>query len=274
MVVHTANIIHATSLFQSDNMGNNSDKENKQRGCILHNTIQIFCTNNQAGDTSLNILDSPPQAVQGCIIILGQHDNPQVFTAGQPIIHSIIQIQGDDISMHPLHDPKTSSDATSSTTDVAQLLIIQNSEIGMAPFEELDFLAPPQPATPYEPYPGSPLPNFDYWPCMPTPEFIKELGVMPGDEWLHNIKGLSPTHDYSIPGLGGRAIQAPFYKYDFLSDYPKILLSQGHNCLQHLHPLRVREDPYPWRVLTQKEAYTFYPAEMFTPMVDFTIHQE
>jgi hypothetical protein len=81
-------------------------------------------------------------------------------------------------------------------------------------------------------------------------------------------------HSYTIPGLGGRMVEAPFYKYNFLPDYPELLLSWGCNCLQHSRPLRVREDPYPQRVLTQKEAYTFYPREMFTPMINFTIQQE
>jgi hypothetical protein len=103
--------------------------------------------------------------------------------------------------------------------------------MGMVLFKELDFLVPSRPMTPYEPYPGSPPPNFNYQPHMPTPKVIEEPGVIPGDEWLRNIEGLSPMHDYSIPRLGGRTIQAPFYRYDFLPDYPEILLSQGRNCL-------------------------------------------
>jgi hypothetical protein len=155
-----------------------------------------------------------------------------------------------------------------------QLLIIRNPEISMAPFEEPDFLRPPRPAIPYKPYPGSPPPDFDYRPHMPTSELVEELGVIPGDNWLHNVKGLSPVHSYTIPGLRGRMVEAPFYKYNFLPNYPKVLLLWGYNCLQHLCPLRVTEDPYPQRVLTQKEVYTFYLGETFTPMVNFAIHQE
>jgi hypothetical protein len=66
-------------------------------------------------------------------------------------------------------------------------------------------------------------------------------------------------------------VETPFYRYDFLPDYPKLLLSQGCNCPSHLRPLRAREDPYPHRVFTSKEAYTFFPGEMFTPKVDFAI---
>jgi hypothetical protein len=159
--------------------------------------------------------------------------------------------------MHPPHDPKADSSAMLSTVDVNQPLAICNPKILVAPFQELDFLRPPRPVMPYEPYPGLLPPDFNYRPCTLTPEFVKEPGIIPGDDWLHNIEGLSLEHPYTIPRLGGRPVEAPFYKYDFLPNYPKLLLSWGHNCLQHSHPLRVREDLYPQRVLTQKEAYTF-----------------
>jgi hypothetical protein len=127
--------------------------------------------------------------------------------------------------MHPPHDPDTSSLATLSTVDVDQPLAIRNPKIPVALFPEPDFLRPPQPATPYKPYPGSPPPDLDYCLCTPTPEFIKEPRVIPGDDWLHNIKGLSPVHSYTIPGLGERMVEAPFYKYNFLPDYSELLLS-------------------------------------------------
>jgi hypothetical protein len=155
--------------------------------------------------------------------------------------------------------------------DVDQLLIIRNLEM---PIQELDFLQPPQAATPYEPYPGSPPPNFDYHPHMPTPEVMEEFGVIPGDDWHRNIEGVVPQHNYTIPGLEGRPIEAPFYRYDFVPNYPELLLSRGRNCPSHSHPLRAREDPFPRRVLTSKEAYTFFPGETFMLMVDFAIQQE
>jgi hypothetical protein len=105
MAVHTTNIIHAISMFQSDNVGNDSDEECKRRGQILCHTVQIFYNNGQAGDASPNILDLLPRAVQGHILIAGQHDEaPQAFTVEQAIIHGIIQIYKDNISMHPPHD--------------------------------------------------------------------------------------------------------------------------------------------------------------------------
>jgi hypothetical protein len=142
------------------------------------------------------------------------------------------------------------------------------------PVQELDFLRPPRAATPYKPYPGSPPPDFDYHPRTLTPEVVEEFGVIPGPDWHRCVEGVSPQHDYTISGMGGSPIHAPFYRYDFLLDYPELLLSRGRNCPSHLRPLRVREDPYPRRVLTSKEAYTFFPGETFTPMVNFAVRQE
>jgi hypothetical protein len=232
MAVHTTNIIRAVSMFHSDDMRNNSHKECKRKGQVLHITVQVFHNNTKAGDASPNILDLLPRAVYGCVLITGQHNQaPQTFAIGQIIVHGIVQVHGDDVSMHPLHNPKANSSTMSSTVDVDQPLAIRNPEIPEAPFEELDFLRPLRPVTPYVLYLGSPLPDFNYHPCMPIPEFVKELGVILGDDWLCNIEGLLLVHPYTIPGLGGRMVEAPFYKYDFLSDYPELLLSQGHNCL-------------------------------------------
>jgi hypothetical protein len=127
---------------------------------------------------------------------------------------------------------------------------------------------------PYKPYPGSPPPDFDYCPHTPTPEVVKEPRVILGNNWHRNVEGLALQHSYTILGLGGRMMEAPFYRYNFLPDYPELLLSRGCNCPSHLHPLRAREDPYPHRVLMSKEAYTFFPGETFTPMVDFAVRQE
>jgi hypothetical protein len=60
---------------------------------------------------------------------------------------------------------------------------------------------------------------------MPTPEIIKEPRVIPGDDWLYNVQGLASVHPDTIPGLGGRMVEAPFYRYDFHPDYPELLLS-------------------------------------------------
>jgi hypothetical protein len=156
-----------------------------------------------------------------------------------------MQVLGDDTDLHPLHDPESGSSSGLSTANVDQLLTIRNPEMQLAPFQEIDFLQPPQVATPYELYPGSPPPDFDYHLHTPTPEVVEEFGVIPGDDWHQNIEGLVLQHDYTIPGLGGRPIEAPFYRYDFLPDYPELLLLRGRNCPSHSCPLRAREDPYP-----------------------------
>jgi hypothetical protein len=176
--------------------------------------------------------------------------------------------------MHSLHDPESGSLNSLSTADMDQLLTIRNPEMQLAPFLEPDFLRLPQAVTLYKPYLGSLPPDFDYHPCTLIPEVMEEPGVIPGDDWHCNVEGLAPQHSYTIPGLGGRMVEAPFYRYDFLPNYPELLLSRGCNYPSHLCPLRAREDPYPHQVLTSKEAYTFFPRETFTPMVDFAIQQE
>jgi hypothetical protein len=232
----------------------------------------VFRNDSQAGDATLNILDSPPRAVCGRVLVAGQNDQaPQ--TPGGTILHGVVQVLGDDTDLHPLRNPSESSSG-SSMADMDQLFVIRNLEIQPTPIQELDFLRPPQAATPYEPYPGSPPPDFNYRPRTPTPEVMEEFGVIPGDDWHRNIDGVAPQHDYTILGLGGRPMDTPFYRYNFLPDYPELLLLRGHNCPNYSCPLRAREDPYPRRVLTSKEAYTFFPGETFTPMVDFTVRQE
>jgi hypothetical protein len=231
--VHTANIVRAISMFDPGDETNDSDEEQERRGQLLHIAIQVFRNDNQAGDATPNILDSPPRVVRSCVLVTGQNNQaPQ--TPGGTILHGVVQVLRDDTDLHPLHSPSESA-SSSSTADVDQLLIIRNPEI---PIQELDFLRPPRAATPYEPYPGSPPLDFDYHPRMPTPEIVEEFGVMPGHDWHRRIEGVSPQHDYTIPGLGGSPIQAPFYRYDFLPDYPELLLSRGHNCPSHSCPLR------------------------------------
>jgi hypothetical protein len=231
--VHTANIVRAISMFDPGDKTNDSDEERERCGQLLHIAIQVFRNDNQAGDMTPNILNSPPKAVRGRVLIAGQNDQaPQ--TPGGTILHGVVQVLGDDTDLHPLHDLSKSA-SSSSMADVDQLLIIRNPEI---PIQELDFLHPPRAAMLYEPYPGLPPPDFDYRPRTPTPEVVEEFGVMPGHDWHRRVEGVSPQHDYTIPGLGGSPIQAPFYRYNFLLDYPELLLSRGCNCPSHSRPLR------------------------------------
>jgi hypothetical protein len=257
-------------MFNPRDKANDSDEEQERWGQLLRVAIQVFHNDSQAGDITLNILDSPPRAVCGRVLIAGQNDQaPQ--TPGGTILHSIVQVLRDDTDIHPLHNLESGSLSDSSTADVDQLLIIRNPKMHLAPFPEPDFLRPPRAAMLYKPYLGLSPPDFDYRPCTLTPEIVEEPRVIPGDDWHRNVEGLAPQHMYTIPGLGGRMVEAPFYRYDFLPDYPELLLSRGCNCPNHSHPLRAREDPYPRRVLTSKEAYTFFPGETFAPMVDFAI---
>jgi hypothetical protein len=135
MAVHTANIVQAVSMFDPGDETSDSDNERERRGQLLHITIQVFRNDSQAGDATPNILDSPPRAVHGHILVAGQNDQaPQ--TPGGTILHGVMQVLGDDTDLHPLRDPSESS-SSSSTANVDQLLVIRNPEM---PVQELDFL--------------------------------------------------------------------------------------------------------------------------------------
>jgi hypothetical protein len=125
--VHTANIMQAISMFDPGDETNDSDEERERRGQLLHIAIQVFHNNNQAGDATPNILDSPPRAVRGHVLVAGQNDQaPQ--TPGGTILHGVVQVLGDDTDLHPLRDPSESA-SSSSMADVDQLLVIRNLEI-------------------------------------------------------------------------------------------------------------------------------------------------
>jgi hypothetical protein len=144
MAVYTTNIICAISMFDPGDETNDCNKEQERRGQILCVAIQVFCNDNEVGNATPNILDLPLRAVHGHVLITGQHDQAlQVSTAGQVIVHGVVQVHRDDVSMYPPHDPETSSSATSSMVDMDQPLAIRNPEMPMAPFPEPDFLRLP-----------------------------------------------------------------------------------------------------------------------------------
>jgi hypothetical protein len=129
-------------MFDPGDETNDSDEERERCGQLLCIAIQVFRNDSQARDATPNILDSPPRAVRGRVLITGQNDQaPQ--TPGGMILHGVVQVLGDDTNLHPLHDPSESS-SSSSMADVDQLLIIRNPEIQPIPVQELDFLWPPR----------------------------------------------------------------------------------------------------------------------------------
>ncbi len=163
-----------------------------------------------------NILDSPPQPVQGLMLVDGH-------TTKQRVVQGAVLLNKNFIPVSTPSSPTMVSDN--------EPLFIAN----------LDILLPPQPSTPYPVYPGPPPPTYEedkenhgpYQPRSPTPEEGPQLGVIPGDEWIQNLQGLEPLVDHRIPGMAGREIIAPFFCYDFAPDYPEIILSCGHNCTNH-----------------------------------------
>jgi hypothetical protein len=76
-------------MFDPGDEANDSNKEQERWGQILCVAEQIFCNDDQAGDATPNILDLPPQAVCGCIIIAGQNDQAPQTTEGA-ILHGVV----------------------------------------------------------------------------------------------------------------------------------------------------------------------------------------
>jgi hypothetical protein len=129
-------------MFDPSDEANDSNKEWEKRGQILCVTVRVFCNDDEAGNATPNILDSPPRAVHGHVLIAGQHNQtPQIRE--RTIIHSVMQIFSNDTNMHPLCDPESGFSTTLSTVNMDQLLAIRNPEILLAPFAEPDFLRPP-----------------------------------------------------------------------------------------------------------------------------------
>jgi hypothetical protein len=76
-------------MFDPSDKANDSDEEWKRRGQILRVVVQVFHNDNEAGNVTPNILDSPARAVCGHVLITGQHDQA-LQTTGQTIIHGVI----------------------------------------------------------------------------------------------------------------------------------------------------------------------------------------
>src|SRR5258708_33251240 len=69
--IHMANIIHATSYFQGSVVADTEEEETTERAAIFQQTVQIFQWDNQAGDSTPNVLDSLPYPAQGLILVDG-----------------------------------------------------------------------------------------------------------------------------------------------------------------------------------------------------------
>jgi hypothetical protein len=65
-----------------------------------------------------------------------------------------------------------------------------------------------------------------------------------------------------------------FYSYNFDTTSPELLLTRGHHCPVHSHPLHARTDPYPHPALTKKQEFAFAPDQPFTRLVDHAIALE
>jgi len=127
--------MHAISYFQTSVVANTKEEEIRERGAIFQQTAQIFQRDNQAGEGMPNVLDSPPQPVQGLVLVDGQ-------ATEQDILHGAMLLNENFVPINTPSSPTVVSDN--------ELLFIANPDI----------LLPPQPSTPYPVYPGPPPPTY------------------------------------------------------------------------------------------------------------------
>ena len=209
-VVHAATLICGIALFTLNIQGTMT-KDIKERQQICCNTWYTFTRDRQAAKGDPNIHGDPPQATIGQVFIINKNPG-QIFN---------VTVQG-------LGSTFPSPTSTFVPEDNATF-ILDNLYILPNP----DILLPPRAVTPYPMYPGPPPPTYqedkdaqgNYCPSSPMPEPVEQLGVLPEGDWVCNLKGLEPTLNYLIPGLGGREVVAPFLRFNFEPNMPEVVLT-------------------------------------------------
>src|SRR5258708_4810879 len=116
--VHTANLIRATSYFQGSVEANTEEEEAVKQGAIFQQSIQIFRQDNQVGDGTLNVLNSPPQPVQGLILVDGH-------ATEQNVLHGVVLLNE---NFAPINTPSSLTTASDN-----KLLFITNPDILLPP---------------------------------------------------------------------------------------------------------------------------------------------
>jgi hypothetical protein len=100
-------------------------------------------------------------------------------------------------------------------------------------------------------------------------------GFHPGVGWLvnHNEDWNAPMFQDLITDGLVETVTA-FYKYDFDTTSPELLLTRGPHCPVHSRPLHAHANPYPRPALTKKQDFTFAPDQPFTRLVDHAVALE
>ena len=93
----------------------------------------------------------------------------------------------------------------------------------------------------------------------------------PGHDWIPNGEVGNPLHDVQIPVGTGERIIAPFVRYDYDTDSPKLLATLGRGCPVHSTFLYARPVVERVSLFTRKERYLFQPDETFTPITQAAI---
>ena len=98
----------------------------------------------------------------------------------------------------------------------------------------------------------------------------------PGPDWVVNLTNEGITYDVRIPTneYSEEKEIALFFRYNFTTNSPKLLLIRGHNSRLHSHPLYARPQPYQVPCFSKQEKLLFYHGQSFTPIVDATLNRE
>ena|SRR5258708_4693708 len=134
--VHTTNLTCALSYFQDSVVAFIEEEEAAEQAAIFRQTIQAFKRDTQAGDSTPNILNSPPRPVQGLVLVDG-HATEQNIVQGMVLLNK---------NFAPVDTPSSPTAVSNS-----ELLFIANPDI----------LMPPHPSTPYPVYPRLPPPTYE-----------------------------------------------------------------------------------------------------------------
>jgi hypothetical protein len=171
-----------------------------KRQAIYCNTWRVFCNDPHGGEGDPNVYGAPSHTIYGRVFVINS-DNPEAIA---------------QVKQELLPGGSLGSVFPSLTTTM------NDRNIPFIP--NLNILLLPRASTPYPLYPGLPLPTYQededtcgsYHPHFSTPEPVEEVssaeepGVSPGEEWVLNIHGLEPLVNYTIPGLEGCLVMAPF----------------------------------------------------------------
>jgi hypothetical protein len=107
----------------------------------------------------------------------------------------------------------------------------------------------------------------------PSPMASGDTAVSQG-LWINNLLETGPLHNVVVPNGQGSVTLAPLIRYDFDTDSPEILATQGGNTTVHSYPLNARPKPYCCRRFLKKERHLFNPTAAHANLLTLAVRKE